>query len=132
MDEMNNDWISRSAVIELIENCHVLEDAYCLIDYINELPAQKEGLKEQGELLELSCKAGDTVFCIKKDFKESIVYQIPDDPKMNETISTVECRNLRKTMDVLTAMPLLTKREYVRLMVIIDGILKRMENYGDN
>lgn len=39
MDEMNNDWISRSAVIELIESCHVLEDAYCLIDYINELPA---------------------------------------------------------------------------------------------
>ena len=35
---MNNDLISRKAVIELIENCHVLEDAYCLIDYINELP----------------------------------------------------------------------------------------------
>lgn len=36
---MENDLISRKAVIELIENCHVLEDAYCLIDYINELPA---------------------------------------------------------------------------------------------
>lgn len=35
---MENDLISRKAVIELIENCHVLEDAYCLIDYINELP----------------------------------------------------------------------------------------------
>lgn len=34
---MSNDLISRSAVIELIENCHVLEDAYCLIDYINEM-----------------------------------------------------------------------------------------------
>lgn len=31
------DLISRTAVIELIENCHVLEDAYCLVDYINEL-----------------------------------------------------------------------------------------------
>lgn len=35
---MSNDLISRKAVIELIENCHVLEDAYCLVDYINELP----------------------------------------------------------------------------------------------
>lgn len=35
---MSNDLISRSAVIELIENCHVMEDAYCLIDYINQLP----------------------------------------------------------------------------------------------
>lgn len=35
---MNNDLISRKAVIELIENCHVMEDAYCLIDYINQLP----------------------------------------------------------------------------------------------
>ena len=34
---MSNDLISRKAVIELIENCHVLEDAYCLVDYINEL-----------------------------------------------------------------------------------------------
>lgn len=31
------DLINRSAVIELIEGCHVLEDAYCLIDYISEL-----------------------------------------------------------------------------------------------
>ena len=36
---MKNDLISRKSVIELIENCHVMEDAYCLIDYINELPA---------------------------------------------------------------------------------------------
>lgn len=35
---MNNDLISRKAVIELIENCHVMEDAYCLVDFINELP----------------------------------------------------------------------------------------------
>lgn len=35
---MNGDLISRKAVIELIEGCHVLEDAYCLVDYINELP----------------------------------------------------------------------------------------------
>lgn len=35
---MNNDLISRKSVIELIENCHVMEDAYCLVDYINELP----------------------------------------------------------------------------------------------
>lgn len=36
---MSGDLISRSAVIELIEGCHILEDAYCLVDYINELPA---------------------------------------------------------------------------------------------
>lgn len=35
---MENDLISRKSVIELIENCHVIEDAYCLIDYINQLP----------------------------------------------------------------------------------------------
>lgn len=35
---MENDLISRKAVIDLIENCHVMEDAYCLIDYINDLP----------------------------------------------------------------------------------------------
>lgn len=35
---MSNDLIRRKAVIELIENCHVLEDAYCLVDYINEMP----------------------------------------------------------------------------------------------
>lgn len=35
---MNNDLINRKAVIELIENCHVMEDAYCLIDYIEQIP----------------------------------------------------------------------------------------------
>lgn len=35
---MSDDLISRKAVIDLIKNCHVLEDSYCLIDYINELP----------------------------------------------------------------------------------------------
>lgn len=35
---MKDDLISRKAVIDLIESCHVLEDAYCLVDYINELP----------------------------------------------------------------------------------------------
>lgn len=55
---MNHDLISRSAVIELIENCHVLEDAYCLIDYINELPAACDvdkvvkRLKEKAEYAE--------------------------------------------------------------------------------
>ena len=36
---MSGDLISRNAVIDLIESCHVFEDAYCLVDYINELPA---------------------------------------------------------------------------------------------
>ena len=36
---MSDDLISRKAVIDLIESCHVFEDAYCLVDYINELPA---------------------------------------------------------------------------------------------
>ena len=36
---MSGDLISRKAVIDLIESCHVFEDACCLVDYINELPA---------------------------------------------------------------------------------------------
>lgn len=36
---MSDDLISRKAVIDLIESCHVFEDAYCLVDYINELPS---------------------------------------------------------------------------------------------
>lgn len=42
---MSGDLISRSAVIQLIENCHVLEDAYCLVDYVNELDASYDAEK---------------------------------------------------------------------------------------
>lgn len=54
-------------------------------------------------------------------------YNILDEKEMSETISIVECRNLRQTVNMLTAAPMITKKEYVRLMVVIDGILSRME-----
>lgn len=54
-------------------------------------------------------------------------YNILDEKEMSETISIVECRNLRKAINMLTAAPMITKKEYVRLMVVIDGILNRME-----
>lgn len=57
-------------------------------------------------------------------------YNILDEKEMNETISISECRNLRQVMTTLTAAPLITKKEYVRLMTVVDGILKRMEKEG--
>lgn len=58
-------------------------------------------------------------------------YHIFDEKEMNETISMSECRELRKIMGMLTAAPMLTKKEYVRFMVVIDGVLKRMEEESD-
>lgn len=59
-----------------------------------------------------------------------MTYNILDEKEMNETISIPECRNLRQVMTTLTAAPLITKKEYVRLMTVVDGILKRMEKEG--
>lgn len=62
-----------------------------------------------------------------------MTYNILDEKKMNETISISECRNLRQVMNTLTAAPMITKKEYVRFMTVIDGILKRMESeVGEN
>lgn len=75
---MSGDLISRKAVIDLIESCHVLEDAYCLVDYINELPTAYDVDKVVGQLEECKrimespvqqdcygeeCKVGDCIVC---------------------------------------------------------------------
>ncbi len=62
----------------------------------------------------------------------SETYHILDDKEMDKTITVEECRNLRKMVDTLTIAPMLKKKEYVRIMVVIDGILKRMEREGKN
>lgn len=60
-----------------------------------------------------------------------ITYNILNDEQMNQKISYAECMKLRDTMGKLTCAPLLTKREYVRFMTVIDGVLKRMEKEGN-
>ncbi len=62
----------------------------------------------------------------------SETYHILDDKEMDKTITVEECRNLRKMVDTLTIAPMLKKKEYVRIMVVIDGILKRMEREAEN
>lgn len=57
-----------------------------------------------------------------------MTYNILDEKEMNETISISECRNLRQVMSALTAAPMITKKEYVRFMTVVDGVLKRMES----
>lgn len=57
----------------------------------------------------------------------SETYNILDDEEMSQKISYSECMKLRDAMGKLTCVPLLTKREYVRFMAVIDGVLKRME-----
>lgn len=57
----------------------------------------------------------------------SETYNILDDKEMNETISMSECRKLREITNMLTMGCMITKKEYIRLMVVYDGILKRME-----
>ena len=54
-------------------------------------------------------------------------YNIMNEKEMNEHISIPECRKLREAIHTLTVAPLLTKREYIRLMVVINDILERME-----
>lgn len=62
-----------------------------------------------------------------------MTYNILDEKEMNETINISECRNLRQVMNTLTAAPMITKKEYVRFMTVVDGVLKRMENeVGEN
>lgn len=60
----------------------------------------------------------------------SETYNILDDEEMNQKISYSECMKLRDAMAKLTCALLLTKREYVRFMTVIDGVLKRMEKEG--
>lgn len=57
-----------------------------------------------------------------------MTYNILNEKEMNETISISECRNLRQVMNTLTAAPMITKKEYVRFMTVVDGVLKRMES----
>lgn len=54
-------------------------------------------------------------------------YKILDEKEMSELITVSECRKLREAIQILTVAPLITKGEYVRLMVVINGILDRME-----
>ena len=54
-------------------------------------------------------------------------YNVMDEKEMNEPITISECRKLREIVNMLTIAPLLTKREYIRLMVVINDILERME-----
>lgn len=57
----------------------------------------------------------------------SEIYNIFNEKEMSETITVAECRNLRQAIHTLTIAPLITKKEYVRLMVVINDILNRME-----
>ena len=59
-------------------------------------------------------------------------YNIFDEKEMSETITIAECRNLRQVINMLTVAPLITKQEYVRLMVVINIILNRMEKEDSN
>lgn len=54
-------------------------------------------------------------------------YNIMDEKEMSEPTTISECRKLREVVNMLTIAPLLTKREYIRLMVVINDILERME-----
>lgn len=55
-------------------------------------------------------------------------HNILDREEMNETITMAECRKLREVMNTLTAAPVLTKQEYIRLMVVFDHVLARLED----
>lgn len=57
----------------------------------------------------------------------SKTYHILDDKEMDETITIAACRDLRKAVNTLTIAPMIKKKEYVRLMVVINCILNRME-----
>lgn len=65
--------------------------------------------------------------CGGKIFGENKQYNILRASEMEELITVPECRKLRETVNTLTVAPLITKGEYVRLMVVINDILKRME-----
>ena len=57
-------------------------------------------------------------------------YNILNEKEMEENISIAECRKLRETVNILTMAPYLKKKEYIRLMVIFNQVLNRMENEG--
>jgi hypothetical protein len=57
-------------------------------------------------------------------------YNILDEKEMEELISIDECRKLRETVNILTMAPFLKKKEFVKLMVIFNQIVNRMENEG--
>ena len=59
-------------------------------------------------------------------------YNVLDDNEMNELITIQECRKLREVIHILTVAPMITKREYISLFVVIDRILKRMEKEGES
>ena len=54
-------------------------------------------------------------------------YNIFDKEEMSQTISVAECRNLREIVHNVTVAPILTKYEYVRLMVIFNQVCDRLE-----
>lgn len=60
----------------------------------------------------------------------SETYNILNEKEMSETITIAECRNLRQAIHMLTVAPLITKQEYIRLMIVIENILNRMEKEG--
>ena len=62
----------------------------------------------------------------------SETYHILNDEEMDKTITVEECRNLRKVINILTTGSLIKKKEYVRIMVVINSILNRMEREGKN
>lgn len=67
-----------------------------------------------------------------KEQEMSETYHILDDKEMDKIITFAECRTLREAVKMLTVAPMLKKKEYVRFMVVIDSILKRMERAGKN
>lgn len=62
----------------------------------------------------------------------SETYHILNDEEMDKTITVEECRNLRKVINILTTGSLIKKKEYVRIMVVINSILNRMEREEKN
>ena len=54
-------------------------------------------------------------------------YNITDKEEMSQIISIAECRKLREIVHNLTAAPILTKYEYLRLMVIFNQVCDRLE-----
>lgn len=87
------DLISRSAVIELIENCHVLEDAYCLVDYINELETAYDVQKVIQQLEE---KISSYELCVETAIKE-----IDKNP---QNVSTFELCSLHNNRGYLNGL----------------------------
>ena len=50
-----------------------------------------------------------------------------DRNELSETITIKECRTLRAVMNDLTAAPVLTRQEYLRFMVEIGHVMKRLD-----